>query len=322
MKLRILSDLHLSINHKYPLEIPNNYDFTLIAGDLGPEYRKNAEWIRKNVHRGAFISGNHDAYTFDYTPLEDVKEFYHKEFPLESEVTYFDYDVGVVSKEIDDGLLLVADVLYTDYATPCYDYEKGTDLKQLVEWNISRATPKMSGSFMNDFKYATRSREFSTHEHIHNKELRYISPRQYLGHFNKAFEKINEIVETNGDKEIILMTHHCLSPRCCSGWMDKESLLASYVSNKEDWIKSHENIKLIVSGHIHNVMEFNIGNALYVMNPLGYCREEHDITNNWTQDYFVDTKTWKTEKIPYNNDWEKQHKKENDLFLRHLAFFN
>ena len=312
MKLRILSDLHLYINRKYPLEIPNNYDFTLIAGDIGPEYKKNVEWIRKNIHKGAFISGNHDAYTFDYTPIEDVKEYYHKEFPLESEITYFDYDVGVISKEIDNNLLLIADVLYTDYEMKCFDWDSDLSVEQLIEHNKKRASPKMSGSYMNDFGYVTKNKDFSNGvHHFHNKNYYYLTPNWYLNHFKKSFNEINKIVEENSNKEIILMTHHCLSPQCCSQWMDKGTLTASYISDKEEWIKQHNNIKLIISGHIHNVKEFYIGDTLYVMNPLGYCRENHDIINKWTPDFFVDTKTWKIQKNSYNNMvWEKEHNDE------------
>lgn len=313
MKLRILSDLHLHINKKYPLDIPNNYDYTLIAGDIGPDYKSNVEWIRKNIHKGAFISGNHDAYTFDNTPIEDVKEFYHKEFPLESDITYFDYSVGVMSKELDDNLLLVADVLYTDYSIKCSQYDNDLSESQLVELNMKRAAPKMSGSYMNDFRYFTRCSEYS-YSSDKDKNRYYLTPKYYLNHFTKSFNKITEIVENNKDKEIVLMTHHCLSPLCCSEWMDKKSLFASYVTDKEQWIKDHENIKLVVSGHIHNEKNFNIGNTLYVMNPLGYCRENHDIINKWSQDFFVDTKTWKVEKNQYNNNWDEQHQKDDDFF--------
>lgn len=314
MKLRILSDLHLYINRNYPLEIPNNYDFTLIAGDIGPEYKNNVEWIKKNIQRGAFISGNHDAYASE-TTIDDVKKYYHKEFPLASEVTYFDYDVGVITKEIDDNLLLIADVLYTDYELLCYPWDSGLTKEQLIEYNKKRASPKMSGSYMNDFFYKTNNGKFSNSEPCDEHNNYYLTPSWYLNHFKNSFNEITRLVEDNSNKEIILMTHHCLSPQCCSQWMDKGSLLASYTSDKEEWIKQHNNIKLIVSGHIHNVKEFYIGNTLYVMNPLGYCRENHDIINKWTPDFFVDTKTWKTEKKLYNNIvWENEHKKEEEKF--------
>lgn len=328
MKIRILSDLHLSINKDFPLEIPNNYDYTLIAGDLGPDYKNNVKWIRKNIHQGAFISGNHDAYTFDNTVLEDVKNFYHKEFPLDSDITYFDNDVGVISKEISENILLVADVLYTDYSYPCYPDEKKLPLDVLVCRNKARAVPKMSGSYMNDFRFFTRNGKYEKDSYSQLPDgIFYLKPENYIEHFEKAFKNITEIVEKNKDKDIILMTHHCLSPKCCSKYMYKDSLMASYVMNKESWIKKHPNIKMIVSGHVHNERVFHVGKTLYVMNPLGYCKNNHDIhnhgkkSNRWTQDFFVDTNSWTVEKNEYNNNWEKQHELENKKFEKYSGFF-
>ena len=322
MKIRILSDLHRQINRKYPLELEDNDVYTLMAGDIGPDFKENAEWIRKNIKRGAFVSGNHDAYgsSKDFT-LDDIKEFYHGEFPEDSEVTYFDYDVGVIKKNITDRILLVADVLYTDYRFRCSEWDRRLDEEKLVVANLRRAAPKMSGGFMNDFFFFTRkeTKDVQNFGSLPD-EVHYLFPEVYLDHFNKAFGEITRIIETNKDKEIILMTHHCLSPRCMGKFMNKGDLSASYVSDLTSWIKSHRNIRLIVSGHVHNRKNFRIGSTLYVMNPLGYCREHQD--RNWTPDFFVETDTWTVEKHPYtNSEWEATHKKEDTMNLAMASIF-
>lgn len=321
MKIRILSDLHRQINNKYPLILEDNSVYTLMAGDIGPDYKQNARWIRENIKKGAFISGNHDAYgsSKDFT-LDDIKEFYHKEFPADSDVTYFDYDVGVIQKNLTDKILLVADVLYTDYKFKCSDWDDKLKEYDLIRTNLHRAAPKMSGCYMNDFFFFTRKGGSPDDSKDLPKGVHYLSPVVYLEHFNKSFAEISRIVEENGDKEIILMTHHCLSPECMGSYMDKKSLSASYVSDKTDWIKAHENIKLIVSGHVHNQKEFKVGSTLYVMNPLGYCKDHHD--RNWTPDLFVETDTWTVERQPYaNKEWEETHKKEDTMSLAMASLF-
>ena len=118
MKIRILSDLHLDINKDYDLDLHKNGAndvFTLIAGDICGDPRKTIEWIKKNVHQGGFCCGNHLVYNDRNMAIEDLKNELHEAFPLNSNITFFDNDVGVISKEIDDGILLVSDVLYTDY---------------------------------------------------------------------------------------------------------------------------------------------------------------------------------------------------------------
>lgn len=309
MKIRLISDIHRSINERFPLRLDDNCDYTLIAGDLGPDFRRNAEWLRENVKRGAFISGNHDAYTRDAT-IEEVKEFYHREFPLDSDITYLDSFVGVVSKEIAPGILLVGDVMYTDYAFPVFEGERKMKKERVVSSNMRRAEPKFSGTYMNDFNYYTRSDKYATRwEQDSMPNGRYhIRPEHYLDHFRKAFRKISKVVRDNPDKQVILMTHHCLSPQCIGEKFSKDDLNASYVSDREKWIKDHPNIRLVLSGHVHHRNQFRVGDALYVLNPLGYVPYgEHEKGENgeaWTPDCFVDTETWEVERVPYvNGEW-------------------
>ena len=307
----------MSINERYPLVLDDSCDYTLIAGDLGPDFRKNAEWLRKNVRRGAFVSGNHDAYDKEIT-IEDAKEFYHREFPPDSDVTYLDFSVGVVSKPLSEDVLLVGDVLYTDYRyriSPMYD---GLPENIVVENNMRLAGPKFQGSYMNDFNYFTRDDTYADgweREHPRREGCFSIRPRHYLDHFEEAFAEIERIVEENPDKKIILMTHHCLSERCISRKFSKDELNASYVSPKDGWIAEHENIRLVLSGHVHHRNSFKVGNALYVLNPLGYCPYGENLEGEngpaFTPNLFVDTDTWELTREPFScPEWEDQRKKD------------
>jgi len=334
MKIRILSDLHLDINRKYPIDIFDPSIFTVIAGDLGGDFKKNAEWIKDNIQRGIFISGNHDAYTMDNTPLDDVKEYYHKEFPEDGEITYCDDDVGVISKTIGN-VMIIADVMYTDYRFIVSPDDKGLTKKQLVERNMFRASPKFSGSYMNDFMFYTRKNKPTKNAHIYDPKLPkgcfYLRPKNYLKHFNSVFKKISKLVEENKDKDITLVAHHCLSEKCINDEYSKSSLNASYISPKDSWIKKHPNIKLIVSGHVHHRNVFNVGSTLYVLNPLGYCRDYQDKSWNpetqkqedWTPNFYVDTDTWKITKEPYENTekFDVIHKSEHNVNLALMSAF-
>lgn len=324
MKIRVISDIHRSINSSFPISLEDNCDYTLIAGDLGPEHRKNAKWLLENVRRGAFISGNHDAYNRDVT-IDQVKSYYHRKFPVDSDVTYFDSSVGVVSKEISTGILLVADVMYTDYALPICNSDEGLPEDIVVKRNIRRAEPKFHGMYMNDFNYFTKSSKYATEwemSQFEGKKRYHIRPQHYMDHFKKAFGKIERAVESNPDKEIILMTHHCLSPRCISEKFSKDELNASYVSDREKWIADHENIKLVVSGHVHHRADFHVGNALYVLNPLGYVPYGENMEGEngcaWTPNCFVDTDTWTLEREPWDDSpWRERQ----ECFSKAMAAF-
>lgn len=330
MKIRLISDLHIDINERYPLDLHENGSndvFTLIAGDVSGYPKMTIEWIKHNVHQGAFICGNHDAYDSMYT-IEDIKDMYHREFPENGNVAFFDNDVGAISKEIADGILLVADVMYTDYALPIRpDNPKGDE-----RVNMDLADPYVSRnrSGMNDFNYGRCKKAIGEHafEMLEPGVFR-LTPENYLAHHRRAFAKITKTIEQNKDKQIILMAHHGLSPQCLDSNYDAGNLAASYVSDKESWIKDHPNIKLVFSGHIHCRKIFNVGSTLYAMNSCGYCRRhlkqidaKTGKMESWTPDCFLDTSNWTVEWHHSTNDaWDKQYAKDNAMMKHNLAAF-
>ena len=321
MLIRIISDLHLDINWEYPLVLESNCDYNLIAGDLGGDRFRAEKWLKDNINKGAFISGNHDCYVADNTTLQDVKKFYHEKFPVESDISYLDSDVGSITKELADGTLLVADVLYADYTfRPDMTYSK-YPIGKMVEMNMFSARPKMSGSYMNDFMFFARNGKDGP-EHL--------KPEDYLEHFNRTFAEITRIVEENPNRNIILMTHHCLSRRCPSQKYLPKTLYASYVTDKTAWIGKHPNIKVVISGHLHERKVFNVGKAKYIMNPLGYCENCHHKHMNtktgeevwWTPDFFLDTEKWKVVSEPWTNDeWRRQEELDHKKFMGYAQFF-
>ena len=132
-----------------------------------------------------------------------------------------------------------------------------------------------------------------------------------------SMEKVSEIIENNPDKQIVLMTHHCLSPRCISEDYVSDALNASYVTDREKWIEDHPNVRLILSGHIHHRTNFKIGDTLYVLNPLGYCQRDFiqykkglkpdDWRNRWTPNCFVDTNTWELTYEEWDSsEWDRK----------------
>lgn len=334
MKIRVISDLHIDINDRYPLDLHKddaNDIYTLVAGDISGYPEKNVEWLKRNVNQGAFICGNHDAYS-TLMPIEDVKDLYHREFPENSNIAFFDNDVGAISKEIAENIVLVADVLYTDYRFPIEYWNPNGD----VQKNMKLVDPYFSKDcYLNDFKYCKCKKRYekwndqtNSSKAFQDGEYRLVPP-WYLEHHLKAFKKMTEIIEKNPDKDIIVMTHHCLSPKCIDASYNDDMTNASYVSDKEKWILSHPNIKCIVSGHIHSRKSFKIGNCLYAMNPLGYCSKQlmqfDELTckrKMWTPNCFIDTDSWNIEWEDWENEaWKKQSDKDYQKMIGLANFF-
>ena len=51
MKIRVLSDLHIDMNSRYPLELVDNDIFTIVAGDISGLASVSSEWIDKNIKK-------------------------------------------------------------------------------------------------------------------------------------------------------------------------------------------------------------------------------------------------------------------------------
>lgn len=304
-----------------------NYDFTGKIGKKmtfsdGESVRfriKNIEkWIRDNVGSGIIIAGNHLVYNRNGYSIEELKRQLGKRFPIDSNISFLDNSIGVMSKEVD-GILFVGSTLYTDYRLPTCDSETGMDASRLVEMNKRRATPKVSGGGLNDFNFG------KTEECAYNRswnlqsddELAYLTPDNYERFFNRTMEELTKIVESNPDKEVVVVTHHCPSPQCIDSIYVDSPLNASYISDLEGFIKGHKNIKCWICGHVHHRASFKIGDCLIVMNPLGYCRNGEFLESadgkswEWTPNTFVNVKTWEMEKAPFDlKRWKEQRDKD------------
>jgi hypothetical protein len=288
------------------------------------------DWIRKNVSKGVFIAGNHIVYNYYHKTIEELKNDYAKEFPLESDITFLDCESGVFTKEVD-GILFVGTTLYTNYELPVGDYNRGATMEgksvdERIAFNMRIATPKMSGGGMNDFQFGLTDEGTYTKEAYDSSDHYYLRPQNYLEFFKRSFAKIKEVVENNSDKQIVIVTHHCPSIKCISKEYVDDWMNASYVSDLDDFIISHPQIKCWICGHVHHRGSFKIGNCLCVMNPLGYCKhgqfKASDGNENWSPDVFVNVKDWSVEKKPYvNKKWESNLKKYREMMSKYLPFF-
>lgn len=327
MKIRLISDLHLDINADYELDFKSeglDDVFTIVAGDICGSPEKAVQWLKHNISKGAFVSGNHDVYDTSM-PIEDIKQMFAHEFPYTSDVTYFDNEVGVISKKIEDNILLVADVMYTDYSFPVSLKNPHGDIKR----NMYLADSWRNGRYgMNDFNYGTCKKTWAGINDKDSRKENRLVPEYYLEHHERAFKQITDVIESNESKDIILATHHCLSPKCIDSEHEDSSVVASYVSDKEDWIKAHSNLKCICSGHIHARKSFKVDDALYAMNPLGYCRDHFTQWSDefksyvpWTPDCIIDTDTWTVEFKPHAMPaWNSKYEQEMEKIREILPF--
>lgn len=280
MKIRLLSDLHIDVNASHTMRLENKDDFVLIAGDTSGNPEITEQWLNKNVKNGIFIAGNHLVYNKKNQTILDLKKYLGSKFTLDSDITFLDSEIGIISKEVN-GILFVGTTLYTDY---------NLNNHAVFDMQLGKAA-------MNDFRWGIKSKKS-------NGEIIRLTPDDYLEYFHKSINMMEEVISRNelegqNTKPVIILTHHCPSQHFISKKFETSMYNASYVSDLDYFIEKHKSIKLWLCGHIHSRVfsEFKREDGSVVKlvaNPRGYVSYSEDY--NWTKNVYVDTDTWEVYK--------------------------
>lgn len=306
VKLRIISDLHYTqgingpdynktykqsgLYHYFGKKLQEPVDFTLIAGDITESVENHKVFLESFFpnQKVVFIDGNHIVYHMedDYRKpvLSKLKKKLKEEFPqehmlwhyLENNWMWLDYP----------NVAIIGSTFYTDY--------KYCDL------TLDEINEKAKAWYAWGCMYGLVTKKFKPYEKLDTKTIRFetmsdarnrlndfqwgnqstrkgLSPEYYLTLHRQAKREVkrchDEILSINPNAKIILMTHHCLSPKCISEKYRKGLTNASYTSNLEKWIdKELVGVKLVISGHVHNRNDFTFGkrHVRYIINPCGY----------------------------------------------------
>ena len=263
MKFRIISDLHIDINHDYEEYMKFDPDaFYLIPGDISGSYTRTSEFIENHIPQGCFIMGNHEGYDFTFNDhstdraKENIAVRLAQDFPLDGKVSFLENDY----KEIGEDIIVVGCVLYTDF--------------KLYTTVPQEEAMAIAHKYMNDFRYVLT---YGT-----DGELRQVTPSDYLNRFNTSLNFIEDVCNKFPNKKIVVMTHHAPSIKSITGRYVQDVLSAAYASNLDEFIKKHENIKLFVHGHVHNKAKYKFRNrAQVIVNPMGYYNETNQNLNRY-----------------------------------------
>ena len=327
MKIRVFSDIHIDVNSGFPFTLRDKDTFTLIPGDVSGNVKGTAKWIQENVHNGMFIVGNHDpAYNDLGWTIKRQKEYLAEKFPIGSSVTFMDEQVGVMSKLIPGtNVLVIGSTLYTDYQYVSEFLQRALDdgnarRRENGEKEITALDCNMAAASrgLNDFRWAHVEDEFDDR----GLKQRLLRPDDYRKWFDVTFKKIDQLVHENHDRDIIVMTHHCPSPKCISERYVNNSMNASYVSDLEQFIIDNPNIRAWVCGHVHSTTNTTVGDKgqILLCNPRGYERDME--SHNWTPNTFIDTDTWTVSSKPFTSKkLEAAREKFHADFMKWAPFF-
>lgn len=330
-KFRVISDLHLDINERYPLELKDKDVFTVVCGDTAGETELGIEWIKKNVRRGIIVNGNHLPYgnacrdRRDLRTMDELRALLKREFPVDSDVSYLDAEIGEVAKEVD-GILFLGSCFYTNFRIS----EPTWNPKGNQRLNMANSEYRM-----NDYRMGYVKREFPTGADGEPGYVR-MKPADLNRWFCNAFGMMDKALDENEKSEkpkpVVMATHYPLvkdyllhnwyveSPNEITSMRD--FMWGSYASDLKRWLKRHPSLKCYCSGHIHDVendyryygiRRKDADDLLLVHNVRGYVGRGH--ARWFNPDTFVDTKTWKAFETPLTEEEENARKKPSDEYF-------
>lgn len=309
MKIRILSDLHLDVNSNYPIQLKDKKTFTILCGDTSGDPEITKKWIDDNIESGVFVCGNHLVYNSRGKSIQELREEMAQGHGANDPVTYLDCMVEncPITKEIDGGkVLIVGSAMYTNFTLPDRRYNKPEDLTVMRNKRLSEMS-------MNDYRWGEVKNPDGT--------VRRLNANDLEEGFNEFFCRLRSVVEAkeNQDRDIIVVTHYCPSPKCISESYLDSDINSSYVTDLEDFIKRHKNIKMWCCGHVHHQASFNVEQCLIVMNPRGYVRRCED--RDFDSRLWVDTKDWKVRKHKKTKAEQTEYAKRSDEYLSLARYF-
>lgn len=324
MKFRVLSDLHQDIHingNGKPFTL-NDDCFTVICGDTSGNVNLTSEWIKKNVRRGLFVSGNHMPYDNpEKFTMDELRQILADRFPAESPVTYLDALTCCFSK-IVDGILFVGTCMYSNMQIKSAMNPAG-DI--VINKSISR-------SRMNDYYHGILKKSYPAGSD-NAPSLTRITPDDYIKWFDCAYSKINALLAENEKSvsplPVVVITHFPLVREFVerSLYVDHDNY-ASYGNDMAGWLMSYPSVKCHCCGHCHDIEKnwrsFYINRhdgsrILCVNNSMGYVHHVHDLTFN--PDRFVNTDTWELEEIPENPAEAAAKKARFDKYIGKMSLF-
>lgn len=241
MKLWIFSDLHLEMGPLEDFKLPEA-DVCVVAGDIDARgILPSLKWLGTTIAPKmpvVFVAGNHEFYrAFMSESLVGARDKV-REYPA---LHFLEDDYVCV-----DNVVFIGCTLWTDF-----------DLFGIPVIAMRHALDKMNDYRMIGWVKQPFSKLRPNHtRQTHARSLDFIE-RTSTSH--------------NGLKRVVV-THHAPSIKSIPAEYRKDLASASYASHLEGFVKKVRP-KLWIHGHVHQRLDYKIGQTRILCNPLGYRDE-------------------------------------------------
>jgi predicted phosphodiesterase len=244
MKLWILSDLHLDVNRRHPLALPNphpEHDAVVIAGDICQGIAEGVRFITGaglNAKPVLYVAGNHELYGRDR----------HAELAAGRAVAAAVPNVHLLERDsvIIDGAEFAGCTLWTDY--------------QYAGAEIQQEAMHYAAQRLNDHRY------------IANGPRRW-SPQHCLDEHRASRAWLAKKLRQRDQYRRVVVTHHAPSRLSVQPQYKDDLLTAAFASDLDDLVGE---AALWVHGHLHGPSDYVLHGCRVVANPRGYLDQRED----------------------------------------------
>ena len=272
MKIKVVSDLHLE-TCEYGHGVPDlgEGEVLILGGDIlcARHFKKNGnlkkvynDFLKKcvdNFDEVLYINGNHEFYGYNVEGTFDVLAEH-----LPKEIHYLENDFV----KIKDWVFLCC-TLWTDF--------RNENALEMME----------AQNCMNDYKVIRIGSNY-----------RKLNPDDTLGFHKKSKQFLIEKLKQFKNDKVWVLTHHAPSYQSVHPKYRNSGIAnGAYVSNLDDLIFDHPNIKYFSHGHTHESMDYMIGGCRVICNPRGYYPAE--VNPEFDPNFEVDT-SWPGTRPPQN----------------------
>lgn len=241
MRFWIMSDLHTEFEPFMPPDPLPLVDVAVVAGDFGIGGIVPAlEWLERNFApkmEVVIVAGNHDFYgTFHVDALREARDFASRL----DRVHFLENASATIG-----GVTFIGATLWTDFGL--------AGNRQLSMFEASKA--------MSDY----RRIEYSKRPFQRFNPLRTLRAHQISRSY---FERTLEAAA----RPAVVVSHHAPSLRSVPDRYREHRLSPAYASDMDDVILRHQP-RLWVHGHIHEPVDYKLGETRIVSDPVGYPSE-------------------------------------------------
>ena len=254
MKVHLVSDLHLDVSGF--LDLPGG-DVLILAGDIC-----EAKTLRHEFHQTKLL--DREPGTF---PCHDFFEFvvpkYKKVFMVMGNHEHYHGKFWKTKQELEN--ILPANVTLME--DQCEVYEGVAFVGSTLWTDMNKADPITMHSmqnYMNDYRVITY--KYPQYNAYH--KMRPIDTvKMHYGSKNY----IEQTVKEHADKPVVVITH--MGPTHMSineKYRHEPVSNGAYVSDLSNLILDHPQIKVWVHGHVHDPVDYMVGDTRVLCNPRGY----------------------------------------------------